>query len=304
LVLTAVFWGGTFIAGKALAGNVHPMDSAFLRFVIASAFLLVLTWKRFGKLPAIAPSQVLPIVLLGATGVFSYNVLFFSGLQHITAGKASLIVANNPIFISLLSALIFKETLGKVKGAGILMSVTGALIVISGGHPAQILGSGFGRGEFMILGCVASWVAYSLIGKSLMGSLSPMVSVCYSSVAGTFLLSLPVLFRGEGASLLQCPPMAWLSLFYLGFFGTVLGFFWYYEGIHAIGAMKASVFINLVPVSAIAMAWFILGETVTPSLFAGGLLVIAGVYVTNASDSVGRLMKRARAGLLPSRGPR
>ncbi|MFH1156107.1 MAG: EamA family transporter [Pseudomonadota bacterium] len=294
LVLTAVFWGGTFIAGKSLAGNVHPLDAALLRFVIASAFLLALTWRKFGRLPGISPRQILPIVLLGATGVFSYNVLFFSGLQYITAGKASLIVANNPIIISLLSALIFKERLTRIKGAGILMSVTGALIVISGGHITDAVSYHLGKGELMIAGCVASWVAYSLIGKSVMGQLSPMVSVCYSSVAGAVLLAVPVLAKGNVAAWTHYSVTAWSSLFYLGFFGTVLGFFWYYEGIQALGAMKASVFINVVPVSAICLAYFLLGETVTPSLFTGGLLVIAGVYATNASEVIGQGLKRIR----------
>jgi drug/metabolite transporter (DMT)-like permease len=279
------------------------MDAAFLRFLIASIFLLAMTLIHFRGLPGITRRQVLPILFLGATGVFAYNTLFFSGLQHIGAGKASLIVANNPIFISLLSALIFREKLNPVKVAGILMSVSGALLVITGGRLTEAVYH-FGKGELMILGCVASWVAYSLIGKSLMGSLSPMVSVCYSSVAGTVFLAVPVLVRGNPAALLECTPMAWASLFYLGFFGTVLGFFWYYQGIHALGAMRASVFINLVPVSAILMAYVLLDEAVTPSLFGGGILVIAGVYATNASELILGALERLRGRFRPAGGVR
>jgi drug/metabolite transporter (DMT)-like permease len=73
----------------------------------------------------------------------------------------------------------------------------------------------------------------------------------------------------------------WIGIVYLGFFGTVLGFFWYYEGIRAIGPTRASVFINFVPVSGIFFGWLILGEAVNLSLLAGALLVMAGVYLTN-----------------------
>jgi drug/metabolite transporter (DMT)-like permease len=73
----------------------------------------------------------------------------------------------------------------------------------------------------------------------------------------------------------------WVSMFYLGFFGTVIGFVWYYEGIKKIGPMKASLFINFVPISAVVMAFFILDEPITLSLLVGTLLVCSGVYLTN-----------------------
>jgi drug/metabolite transporter (DMT)-like permease len=77
----------------------------------------------------------------------------------------------------------------------------------------------------------------------------------------------------------------WLNLAYLGVCGTVLGFVWYYQGIRKIGAIRASQFINFVPVSAIVLAFLLLGEPVTPSLVAGGALVVCGVYLTNRPES-------------------
>ncbi|ACN13635.1 conserved hypothetical protein [Desulforapulum autotrophicum HRM2] len=290
LLLTAIFWGGTFIAGKFLAGDVNPLDAAFVRFAIASIFLLVITRKLEGRLPRIQAKLILPLILLGATGVFAYNILFFSAFHHINAGKAALIIATNPILISLLSALLFKERLDLIKGAGIIMSVTGAMVVISNGHLTDLVSYEIGRGELLIYGCVASWVAYSLIGKSVMGSLSPLASVCYSSVIGTVFLGIVSIFKGDLTTMGAWSIIDWFSLFYLGFFGTVLGFLWYYEGIREIGPMKASVFINFVPISAILFAWLILGEPVTASLLVGAALVVSGVYSTNASGIIKRYL--------------
>lgn len=72
-----------------------------------------------------------------------------------------------------------------------------------------------------------------------------------------------------------------MNLFYLGFFGTVLGFVWYYQGIKKIGATKTAIFINFVPISAIILAFFILHEPITASLALGTLLVCMGAYLTN-----------------------
>ena len=68
---------------------------------------------------------------------------------------------------------------------------------------------------------------------------------------------------------------------YLGVFGTALGFVWYYEGIRRVGPLRAAQFINLVPVSAVLLAFLILGEPLTLSLVLGAALVISGVYLTN-----------------------
>jgi drug/metabolite transporter (DMT)-like permease len=73
----------------------------------------------------------------------------------------------------------------------------------------------------------------------------------------------------------------WLNLAYLGIFGTVLGFVWYYEGIQKIGATRAGLFINFVPISAVLLAFLLLKEPLTNSLLAGTLLVSGGVYLTN-----------------------
>jgi len=280
LFLTAIFWGGTFIAGRILADNVGPFSAAFLRFLVASACLVPLTWKMEGRLPKVTKDKIIPVVLLGLTGVFSYNALFFRGLQLIDAGRAAIIIANNPVFITILSALIFKETLTPLKTAGVVLSVTGAIVVISRGDLSIILSGGVGWGEIFILGCVASWVAYSLIGKTVMARLSPLASVSYSAVIGTACLLGPALAEGMAADIGQYQLKDWMSIFYLGVFGTVLGFVWYYQGIRTIGPMKASLFINFVPISAIILAYVILHEPITPSLAIGTLLVCTGVYLT------------------------
>ena len=138
-----------------------------------------------------------------------------------------------------------------------------------------------GWGELFILGCVASWVTFSLLGKALLKEMSPLSSILYASLSGTLCLALPAWQEGLPAAWPGYTLTDWLALFYLGFFGTVLGFVWYYEGIQRIGATKAGVFINFVPISAIVFSFFILGEPLTGSLLAGTLLVLSGVYFTN-----------------------
>ena len=268
------------MAGRSLAQNVGPFSAAFFRFVVASIFLVFITWKVEGKIPVLRKRQILPILLLGMTGVFCYNLFFFKGLKLIEASRAAIIIANNPVFIALFSTVFFKEKLNALKVTGIIISVTGAVIAITRGDVLEILHGNLGLGEFYIFLCVLSWVIFSLLGKAVMVNLSPLSSVTYSIIIGTILLFVPALMEG----LVDCIYYSisdWWNIFYLGFFGTVLGFVWFYEGINQIGPTRAGLFINFVPISAVLLAFLILGEPLTFSLLIGTLLVSTGVYLTN-----------------------
>jgi len=288
LFLTAIFWGGTFIAGRALSDHVAPFSAAFLRFFIASIPLLFMTYRIEGRFPPIRKEKIFYLLLLGLTGVFSYNVFFFKGLRLIHAGRASLIIANNPIFITIASFFLFKEKLSTVKIVGILVSVTGAMVAISRGNLRGMLTESLGYGELFIFLAVLSWVSYSLIGKRVMQDFSAIEAVTYASITGAIMLFPAALAEGMITDMLDYTLMNWLSLIYLGVFGTVLGFVWYYEGIQKLGPSKASLFINFVPIAAIILAFLFLDEAITISLLAGAAMVSMGVYLTN-TGSFGRI---------------
>ncbi len=282
LVLTAIFWGGTFVAARNVSDHIGPFTGSFIRFAAASILLAAIATFKEGRLPRMAKHQVVPAILLGMTGVFAYNVFFFSGLQTITAGRASLIVAINPVLISLLSDFFFHEKLHSAKIIGAALCLFGVILVISRGNPLLLFSGGIGRGELFILGCVVSWATYSLIGKSIMRDLTPFAAVFYSCAIGAAALFPLALMENMAGKIGAFSFIDWTSLLYLAFFGTVIGFFWYYEGIAAIGAARASVFINLVPVSGVFLGWLLLKEPVNLSIIAGALLVVGGVYLTNA----------------------
>jgi drug/metabolite transporter (DMT)-like permease len=281
LVLTAVFWGGTFVAARVVAQDVGPYSASFLRFFAASLFLVALAPWTEGRFPRLRRHQILPAILLGMTGIFAYNIFFFLGMKTVTAGRASLIAATSPVFISLLSALLLRERLGSGKVAGIVACLAGAVLVISRGDPLSLFTGGVGWGELFIAGCVASWVAYTLIGKMIMKDVSPLAAVTCSCLIGAAALLPPALLEGVTEQAGGFSLADWTGILYLAFFGTVLGFYWYYQGMQAIGLSRASVFINLVPVSGVFLGWLLLGEAINFSLLAGAALVIGGVYWTN-----------------------
>ncbi len=281
LFLVALFFGGTFIAGRIMAANLPPFTSAFLRFLLASFFLVLFVFKIYGKFPRLNFQQFLLIVVLGLTGVAGFSFLFFSGLKFITASRASMIISLNPSVITILSALILKEKFTRFKFTGIILSLTGALIVISQGNLQSILQGDIGWGELFILGCVVCWSSFTVLGKIAMKSLKPIIVITYACLAGTLILILPAYQEDVLQNIMQYSIEVWLSVFVLGFLGTALAHTWFYEGIDKIGPSRAGIFINFVPIFATLMAVMILHEKLSPSLIIGAIFVVSGVYLTN-----------------------
>nr|WP_239559196.1 DMT family transporter [Sporohalobacter salinus] len=281
LFSVAFFFGGTFIAGKILSQIVPPFTSAFLRFFIASIFLIIFVVKKHGKLPRLNCKQFLTILILGFSGIMGYNFFFFSGLKIISASRASMIISCNPVIIAGFSSLLFNEKFTKYKLTGILISLIGALIVISRGNPLIILQGNIGLGELYILGCVGCWVIFTLTGKIAMNKLPPLIVITYACIIGSIILLIPGYFEGELHHLIRFNLTKWLSVLFLGFFGTALSFNWYYEGINKIGPSKSGIFLNFVPVCAVILAIIILNEPLTFSLVLGAILVVSGIYLTN-----------------------
>ncbi len=311
LVLTAIFWGGTFVAGRLVSQELPPFTAAFLRFAAACVVLALFLLRAHGRIPLLAPRHLPVAALLGLTGVFAYNALFFLGLQTVLAGRASLIIALNPVLIALVSAWFLGEGMGLGKAVGITLSVVGALVVICRGSPLEALHGGLARGDLYILGCVASWVAYSVIGKVAMRGVRPLVLVAYACAIGAAFLGLTAWAESVPGGLGRVSWRVWASLVYLGVFGTALGFIWYYEGIRAIGASRAGVFISLVPVSGVLLGALVLGERLDTSVLAGGALVVGGVYLTNRPGRAARRLAEspgtppaARAGWTEGRDAR
>ncbi|MNK94748.1 putative amino-acid metabolite efflux pump [compost metagenome] len=284
LAVVTMVWGGTFVAGRYLAGGLSPLLAASLRFLLASVALLL--FIRMARTPLVRPSprQWLQLLLLGFFGIFFYNLCFFYGLHYINASRASLIVALNPAVIGLASWLLFKERLNRAKVVGIAICMAGASMVIVSRDP-QLLAGGADTwlGDLLIFGCVLGWGVYSLFSKELNHTLGPVQTVTYSILLGTVMLWMTCIVRGEVSvtAIAHLGAQQWLSLLYLGVLGSALAYIGYYDGIRKIGATRSGVFIALNPLTAVILGALLLDEPLTLAMCLGGGLILAGIFLCN-----------------------
>jgi drug/metabolite transporter (DMT)-like permease len=254
---------------------------SFARYVIACVALLVAAFALEGGLPRLTVRQWLATFALGLVGVFSYNLFFMGALTKLPASRAALIIALNPAITIALSAVLLKERLRLLRWSGVLLALLGVAIVVSRGDFASFTSGGVGVGELYMFAAVFSWAVYTILGRKVLGGLSPLAATNYAALWGTLLLGAVAAPHFDTLHPAQFDLALIASLLYLGVLGTALAFVWYYMSVKKVGASSASIFNNLVPVFGVAIGVALLGETLLPSMLIGGAIAIAGVMLVS-----------------------
>jgi drug/metabolite transporter (DMT)-like permease len=281
----ALLWGASWPAGRVLAQAMPPLAGSAWRFSLA--VVLLLAWLRWhhGTWPRLSRRQWLGLLAAGTVGVFGYSAFFMLALKNVEASRAAVVVTTNPVFTTLLAAWWFKERFNARIGLGLALAVVGAATVLTHGAPWKVLAGDIGRGEWLLLGCVATWSAYALMGKRLMVGIDSLTATAVTATIGCLLLWLAAfVFEGPATvrgAVVGLSAAAWASLVFLAVGATVLAYAWFYRGIEVLGAGVASSYISLVPVFGVATSVLLLGERLDASLLVGGALAIVGVVVAN-----------------------
>lgn len=286
LVITTAFWGGAFIAGRHLAQYMPHFLAASGRFVSALVPLFAFALTVGGGLQRLDRRNLVATVLLGATGVFAYNTFFLAGLAHIPASRAALIVALSPVMTMFVMRLLTHERWTALRVAGVLISLLGVTLVITRGEFGAALSQAAGLGELYIFIAVLAWVAYTVLGRYALQGMNAVSATTWSTLWGTLMLAGPAAFELWGGKVAMPDTLSWLAMAYLGVFGTAVAFFWYNQGVAAVGPASATLFTNLVPVFAVIFSVLLLGERPVPTSLFGGLMVVIGVILANRPGAV------------------
>jgi drug/metabolite transporter (DMT)-like permease len=281
----AVMWGVSWPAGKTLALSITPYAGAAWRFTFAVAVLALWQQRVRAGWPRLTARQWLGLTAAGVVGVAGYSIVFMLALREVEASRAAVVVTTNPVFTTVLAAWLFKERFNARIALGLLCAVLGAAIVLTQGRPWLLLVGGVGYGEWLLLACVATWVAYTLIGRALLAGIDALTATTVGAAIGLVVLWAAALavegpaLAWQGMATLSAA--GWASMLFLAVGATVLSYAWFNRGIATLGAGTAASYISLVPVIGVASSAALLGEHVGPSLLVGGALALVGVVAAN-----------------------
>ncbi len=277
LTLAALFWAGSFVVGRALREDIDPVVLTFLRWLVSLAVFVPFVWREVPRALPIVLREWRLLAALGATGIALFHPLVFLALQHTSATNALLTFSLSPVAILVGSALLTGERPNARQCGGILVSMTGAAILITRGD-LNLLLAGAGSGDLWMLAAVAVWAAYSLLLRRRPSDLSQTMTLTASIVFALPMLLAFTLFSAPASPITLSTPVV-LGIAYIAIFGSVIGFVFWSFGVGELGPSRAGQFVHLMPVFGAGLSFAFLGEPLSLSQVAGAVFVLSGIVL-------------------------
>jgi drug/metabolite transporter (DMT)-like permease len=276
-VLAQLFWAMNFVVGDRVIAEFTPLELTFFRWLGAFPILLVITlWierEHLDKWRFAAKEWWIHIVQ-AVLGMVGYTLLLYAALDTTSPVNASVISAINPAVIALAAVVVLGERIRRGGVLGIAISFVGVVIVVLLGGPAGPAGVTVAIGDLLILGAILAWTAYVIISRRIQ---TPPITATTVQVGLSALMLAPVMAIVG----IQAQPSAegWWGLAIIIVFPSALAYLLWNVAVTQLGPSRTGVFLNLLPVftAVIAVA---LGDQLTIWQVVGGLIVLAGVYLT------------------------
>lgn len=277
LLLTAMMtWASSFIALKSAIGPMGPMSVVFGRMIVAS-LCFVYFIKGFMKLE-FTKKDIKYILLMTAFEPCLYFIFEAKALQYTTASQAGMITSMMPLMTAIGAGIALKEVIGKRLLTGSAIAVLGAIwLSLSAQSSENALNPLLGNTlEFLAMVCGA-WYAIAIRYLSQRFS-ALFLTAAQGFVGALFFLPLAI---WEYNTLQMHPTMETFGwILYLGIVVTIGGYGMFNLALSRIEASKASVFVNLIPVFTVFLAYLFLGETLTPTEMMASGVILFGVVVS------------------------
>jgi drug/metabolite transporter (DMT)-like permease len=280
LSITALCWAGNAIVGRLAAGHIPPVTLSFLRWSLAFLIILPFAWKHLRQdWPAIR-ARLGTMIVLSVTGIGAFNTLQYWALEHTQALNTLLLQSAGPLFVAIWSLILLGVRLTLAQAGGIVLSLTGVLVILLHGDLTALTSIEFNKGDVIFTAALVIFGFYSVLtlrrpkihGLSFVGFTFGCGAACLIPLLIWELLTRPVMAL-DATNL--------LSLFYVAVFPSTVAYLCFNRGVHLIGANRAAPFFHLVPVFGSAMAIAFLGERPQAFHIIGFALVLTGVFVAS-----------------------
>lgn len=283
LLAVNIFYGANYsIAKISLPAYIHPAGYILLR-VAASTLLYVLfllTMARRGQSWKIERSDWLRFILCGITGVAVNQILFFEGLARTSSIHAALILTSNPLLVLVAAAFLIRENITAIKFLGILLGISGAVVLIIYGHEVT-LGYGSVKGDSFILLNSMSYAIYLVLIKPLMKKYNPVLAVTWVFFFG-MLFTAPFGYRElSQVQWSAMPPNVVASVIYVIVFATFLAYLLNTYALKTMSPAVVSYYIYVQPVIAAIIAAYYAQEKLTWLHLVSCILIFSGVFLVS-----------------------
>ncbi|CAM5279728.1 DMT family transporter [Eoetvoesiella caeni] len=276
LALTTLMWAGNSIAGKLAVGHASPMVLVTVRWALVMVALYVFKRERIAADWQVMRQRLAYLLFLGALGFTGFSVALYYALVYTTAINASILQGGTPLFVFCASFVLFGSRVGLEQAIGFVISFVGVIVIAARGDFDNVIALDINFGDALMLVAIISYGIYTaaLRSKPRMHWTSLMFVLCL----GATLASLPMLALEMARGATIVPDLqGWSAIAYIVIFPSLLGQVFYIRAVELIGANRAGLFINLLPIWGAILAVALLGEAFNIYHAVALAIILAGI---------------------------
>jgi drug/metabolite transporter (DMT)-like permease len=281
LTLTPFFWSCNWIVGRGLHDDIPPMAMTFFRWLFALVILAPFALPHVRRDWPILRRSWRTMLLLGAVGIGTHNALAYLGLNYTTATNGVILNSFIPVMIIALSWVFLRDRLTPVQLGGVAVSLGGVLAILSQGSLATLAAFRLNQGDLLVILSMAMWSVYTICLRWRPTGLNMLSFLFVLAVIGDACV-LP-LWLGEMAfgRRIAWTPTVFVALASVALFSSVLAYIFWNRGVEQVGPNVAGLFVHLMPVFGVVLAWLFLDERLLPYHIAGIALILTGIWITS-----------------------
>jgi drug/metabolite transporter (DMT)-like permease len=281
LVFTMLLWSGNLVMGRGLRDLLSPVSLSFWRWSLTALFILPFAWPHLRRQWPMMLRHWRILLLLSMLMVSVGNTLVYVALEQTTAINVSLVNAVQPVVMILAAWLLDRDTVTRLQGVGIALSLTGVLLVISRADLTAILTLRFNQGDYWMFVAVVCFALYAVIHRRAPRGLHPLVLL--QAVTGLGALGIVPIYLAEwaaGETRLTITVGTVAAMLYVSLLASFISILFWNRALADIGSQRAGVFLYLLPVFSSVLSILVLDEPVGLYHLVGFAFIVVGIYVT------------------------
>jgi len=278
-LLATLIWSGNFIIARGLGDVLPPVTLAALRWSTATIVLLPFAAPIIWRERELIRKHWRHMLISAVFGVTIFNTLIYQAGHTTEALNLSLIATTTPVFVVILSRIFLGEAITRFRAVGLVISITGIVILVTRGQLQILCDLSFHVGDIWMLGAGFLWAVYSILLKKKPQEINP-----YAYLGTTFFIGVLPLIAGALIEQSIAPQFNLTStivgsVLYIGIGASLVSYVLWTKAVSIVGPTIASFIYYTLPVFCAVEAYFILNESATWAHGAGFLLIVGGIVL-------------------------
>lgn len=271
----AAIWGGLYVVSDIVLQTIPPFTLLTIRLLMGIAVLAVLLWRSGTALPR--RSETIRLLVVGFLG-FGVSVgAQFVGTDKSTAVNGALVTSASPAFILVFAWLLLHERLTPQRILAVVLATLGVVVIID---PSKAdFSSDTFIGDLVLALAAVTWGLYSVLVRKLSVRHDTLVITLLAFLGGMFLTIPAMLLELPNRPVGEIDNGTILGVLYLGIISTAVAMWLWNRAFALVDASVASLFFFAQPVVGTILSVLVQGQVITPSLWAGGLMIAAGLLL-------------------------